>query len=108
MAVYNVRLDSKRRPTLPAELLAEIGLDDHAGSNLVAHPMGKGRLMLETLDAARDRRRAELRNGFGPAVGGDALIDVRAWRDDDTAAFDRPTTETSDQGRALLTLLGLE
>ncbi len=43
---YRVRLDSRRRPTLPAALLDEAGIDD-AGAELIARVDGPGRVVLE-------------------------------------------------------------
>jgi hypothetical protein len=42
---YRVHVDSKRRPTLPAALLAEAKID--ASHDLVAHADGLGRIVLE-------------------------------------------------------------
>jgi len=44
-ASYRVRVDTKRRPTLPSALLAEAGID--ATHELVAHVDGRGRIVLE-------------------------------------------------------------
>lgn len=43
---YRVRLDSRRRPTLPTALLAAAGIDD-AGAELIARVEGPGRVVLE-------------------------------------------------------------
>jgi len=43
---YRVRLDSRRRPTLPTALLDEAGIDDE-GVELVARAEGPGRIVLE-------------------------------------------------------------
>ncbi len=42
---YQVKVDAKRRPTLPAVLLAEAGINP--GHELVARAQGQGRIMLE-------------------------------------------------------------
>lgn len=42
---YRIRLDAKRRPTLPHAVLLEAGVD--ASRELVARADGKGRLVLE-------------------------------------------------------------
>jgi bifunctional DNA-binding transcriptional regulator/antitoxin component of YhaV-PrlF toxin-antitoxin module len=42
---YRVHVDAKRRPTLPAALLAEAGID--ATHELVARADGHGRIVLE-------------------------------------------------------------
>jgi hypothetical protein len=43
---YHVRLDNRRRPTLPAALLEEAGIDEE-GVELVARSDGPGRIVLE-------------------------------------------------------------
>ncbi len=43
---YRVRLDSRRRPTLPTALLDEAGIDDKS-VELVARVEGPGRIVLE-------------------------------------------------------------
>ena len=43
---YRVRLDSRRRPTLPSALLDEAGIDDE-GVELIARAEGPGRIVLE-------------------------------------------------------------
>ena len=43
---YRVRLDSRRRPTLPTALLDEAGIDDE-GVELIARADGPGRIVLE-------------------------------------------------------------
>jgi hypothetical protein len=45
-ASYRVRLDSRRRPTLPTALLDEAGIDDD-GTELIARVEGPGRIILE-------------------------------------------------------------
>jgi hypothetical protein len=42
---YRVRVDGKRRPTLPAALFAEAGIDPT--HELIAHTDGEGRITLE-------------------------------------------------------------
>lgn len=44
---YRVRLDSRRRPTLPAALLDEAGIDDDEGTELIGRVEGPGRVVLE-------------------------------------------------------------
>jgi len=43
---YRVRLDSRRRPTLPTALLDEAGIEDE-GVELIARAEGLGRIVLE-------------------------------------------------------------
>ncbi len=42
---YRLRLDGKRRPTLPASLLEDAGIDP--AHELIARPDGHGRVVLE-------------------------------------------------------------
>jgi hypothetical protein len=113
MSVYELKVDGKRRPTLPAQLLAEIEVNDVEGTTLLARPLGRGRFLMETLDAAREQRRDELRAGFaGDATeDDDATAEVRRWREEDALSLHRaePTgAGSNDAGQALLTLLGLQ
>lgn len=52
---YVLRLDAKRRPTLPAALLAEAALKPD--SELIARADGAGRIVLETAEAVKRRVR---------------------------------------------------
>lgn len=56
---WEVALDSRRRPTLPAELLAAASV--HPDDRLVARADGEGRIVLETRAALRSRVRARAR-----------------------------------------------
>lgn len=58
---YRVSLDSKRRPTLPAKLLAEAELPDVR--ELVARVDGPGRIVLEDPNAALSRLQSSIRAG---------------------------------------------
>ena len=76
---YTLAVDSKRRPTLPVQLLdaAQIGPDEP----LVAHVEGEGRIVLETRAAVR--RRLQHRFQSAAAAAGrrdlvDELLDERA------------------------------
>lgn len=60
-AGWPVRLDSRRRPTLPEELLSEARVG--RGEDLVAHVEGEGRIVLETRDAIRRRLRQRFAEG---------------------------------------------
>lgn len=53
---WEVALDSRRRPTLPAELLAAASV--HPDDRLIARADGEGRIVLETRAALRSRVRA--------------------------------------------------
>lgn len=57
---YPITLDARRRPTLPAELLVEAGLD--AGDELVAYPES-GRIVISTRDELVRHVRATFRAG---------------------------------------------
>jgi bifunctional DNA-binding transcriptional regulator/antitoxin component of YhaV-PrlF toxin-antitoxin module len=52
-ASYTLSVDSKRRPTFPAQLLADAGIG--ADELLVAHAEGQGRIVLETRAAVKRR-----------------------------------------------------
>jgi hypothetical protein len=111
MTAYELKVDAKRRPTLPTQLLVEVEIEHVAGTTLVARPLGRGRFLVETQEAAQQERRAELRAGFAPQQEGDATADVRAWRAEDAALLGRAAGEVAspnEAGQALLTLLGLE
>lgn len=58
---WPVRLDSRRRPTLPEELLSEARVG--RGEELVAHVESEGRIVLETRDAIRRRLRQRFADG---------------------------------------------
>ncbi|WP_189058394.1 hypothetical protein [Longimycelium tulufanense] len=61
MATYRLVLDSKRRPTLPARLLAEAGLTEV--TELVARVDTPGRILLEDPRAALRRLRTAVSEG---------------------------------------------
>jgi hypothetical protein len=58
---YRVRLDGKRRPTLPARLLAEAEIE--AGEELMARAEGKGRIVLEEPAVALSALQAAVAEG---------------------------------------------
>jgi bifunctional DNA-binding transcriptional regulator/antitoxin component of YhaV-PrlF toxin-antitoxin module len=60
-ASWPVRLDSRRRPTLPEELLSEAHVG--RGEELVAHVESEGRIVLETREAIRRRLRQRFADG---------------------------------------------
>ncbi|WP_459642073.1 hypothetical protein [Kineococcus sp. NUM-3379] len=73
MTTYPVRLDAKRRPTLPAELLAEAGVSPE--SELVASTDGAGRIVVETREALVARIRGRYRTPRpGPGL-------AQAWQE---------------------------
>lgn len=67
---WKVRLDGRRRPTLPEELLNAAGIAQ--GSELTARVMGDGMIVLETGDAVRDR----LRRRMAPLRTGESEVDA--------------------------------
>jgi hypothetical protein len=81
---WPVRLDSRRRPTLPEELLTEAHVD--RGQELVAHVESEGRIVLETRDAIRRRLRQRFAEGRA-RVGhtGDPVAELLRERDGDTS-----------------------
>jgi hypothetical protein len=58
---YRIVVDSKRRPTLPAQLLREAQLPEV--KELVAHVEGPGRIVLEDPGAALGRLQAAIADG---------------------------------------------
>lgn len=85
--VWQVQMDSRRRPTLPPDLLAAAGISPT--DRLNARVDGEGRIILETPAAALARARALVRQGRMPAGSVvDELIEERRaeaeaeWGDD--------------------------
>lgn len=74
---YPIAVDARRRPTLPAELFAEAGLD--AGDELVAYPE-KGRIVISTRDELIRHVRTTFRAARRPdeADPGSELLAARA------------------------------
>jgi hypothetical protein len=74
VATYHVRLDTKRRPTLPARLLEDAGLA--SVGELIARVDGRGRIVLEDpaamLSALQDRLAAALEESGATA---EAIVD---------------------------------
>jgi bifunctional DNA-binding transcriptional regulator/antitoxin component of YhaV-PrlF toxin-antitoxin module len=81
---WPVRLDSRRRPTLPEELLSEARVA--RGEELVAHVESEGRIVLETRDAIRRRLRQRFAEGRA-RVGhsGNPVADLLQERSRDTS-----------------------
>ena len=85
ISTFTVRLDSKRRPTLPAALLDEAGLA--GATDLVARADGPGRIVLEDptsmLRSLQQRLTDALRESpTSPSMAVDSLF---ATRDADTS-----------------------
>jgi hypothetical protein len=74
VSTFHVHLDTKRRPTLPARLLADAGLT--GASELVAWADGLGRIVLEDpgamLTALQDRLVGALE---GTGATGESVVD---------------------------------
>lgn len=66
---WRVRLDERRRPTLPPELLAAAGIP--AGAELNARVAADGVVVLETRDAVL----ARIREHMAPLKGGSSMVD---------------------------------
>jgi len=84
ISTFSVRLDSKRRPTLPARLLEEAGLS--GATDLVARADGPGRIVLEDpasmLHSLQQRLTDSLKESAAtPSMAVDSLF---ATRDADT------------------------
>lgn len=79
---YVVKVDNKRRPTLPAQLLADADLPERPDS-LIAHADGAGRIVLETPEAIKRRIRQRAtagrqRTGRGDSAAESLLADRAA------------------------------
>jgi hypothetical protein len=82
---YRIRFDSKRRPTLPASLLEEAGIDPT--HELVAHADGRGRLVIEDPAELLASFQAAVAAGVRQAgVTGSLVDDLVADRAADAAA----------------------
>ena len=66
---WRVRLDDRRRPTLPPELLAAAGIE--TGAELHARVASDGVSVLETRDAVL----ARIREHMAPLRGGASMVD---------------------------------
>lgn len=65
-SAWTVRLDSRRRPTLPEEVLRDAGID--AGAELRIHVAEEGCLILETPAHALQRARSRIRRTSAMSV----------------------------------------
>jgi bifunctional DNA-binding transcriptional regulator/antitoxin component of YhaV-PrlF toxin-antitoxin module len=74
-SVWTVRLDSRRRPTLPEEVLVAAGLEP--GAELRVHVAEKGCLVIETPEHVLKRAKSRIKTkGSGSEV--DAFLAERA------------------------------
>ncbi len=101
----------KGRSVLPAVVRRAAQMEE--GTEVVAIALGKGRLLLETVDAVRERVWA---GAPDPEAANDATVEVRRMRDVDTAISDaaaarhsseQASASAEDRGAALLAKLGL-
>jgi bifunctional DNA-binding transcriptional regulator/antitoxin component of YhaV-PrlF toxin-antitoxin module len=82
---YRVTMDSKRRPTLPAALLEEAGIDP--ASELIAHADGKGRIILDDPQAMLAAFQTAVLQGMAETgFTGSAVDDLLADRATDPSA----------------------
>ena len=104
-----VRMDAKRRPTLPPDLLEAAGIA--VGEDLVASTNGDGVVVLRSRSANLRQIRDEISAGFGPVGPRRDVPSLREDRIADDAALDmRMATASEDPnavGAALLARLGL-
>jgi bifunctional DNA-binding transcriptional regulator/antitoxin component of YhaV-PrlF toxin-antitoxin module len=110
MASSTVKVDSRGRVSLPADLRRAAGFDE--GAEIVAVSYGPGRVLLETQQAVTAAVWAA-----APDVDTDSVADVRQMRDRDVAISDtnaesRRQVDVDDEtsrrrGEALLSELGL-
>lgn len=77
--LVNVRMDAKRRVSLPSQLLDQVGIV--AATRLVAHVEGPGRVVIETPEAAVASAAERIWADLSPEA--DAPLDLSAIRDAD-------------------------
>lgn len=111
-----VKVDSKRRPAIPADLMNEAGIG--IGDRLVVTVAGPGNIVLRTRAAILAEVRAEINAGFENGVVGQthAIDDIRAERKResvntnarlDASAAPRDPAVVQKRGKQLLDRLGL-
>ena len=96
---------------LPAAVRRAAGIPD--GAQVIARSIGPGRIVIETIDAVRDR----VWSASSDSAGVDSTTDIRALREEDINTADRAaqarsrveddTTESDAVGLSLLAHLGL-
>lgn len=105
------QIGPKGRSVLPVSIRRAAGFVE--GTEVVAVVLGEGRVLLETVDAVRQRVWA---GAPDPAAADDSTTDVRRMREDDVAVSDAAAVRRSaspesggsdDRGAALLARLGL-
>lgn len=111
-----IKVDSKRRPAIPADLLNEAGIG--VGDRLIVTVAGPGNIVLRTRAAILAEVRAEINAGFENGVIGNthAIDDIRAERKRESAntnarldasAEPRDPAVVQQRGKDLLDRLGL-
>ncbi len=86
---YRVRVDHKRRPSLPQQLLDEAGVG--AGQDLIARVEGPGRIVLEDAATVLGRLQAAVREGMAAhGVSGSLADELLAERAADTSLEPAP------------------
>lgn len=93
-----VRMDTKRRPTLPSDLLEAAGIS--VGEDLVASTSGDGAVVLRSRSASLRLIRDEISAGFGTAVPVQNIPSLREDRDADDAALEQRMAAVSDDTEA--------
>jgi hypothetical protein len=73
--VWAVHLDSRRRPTLPDELLAAAGIPE--GADLMARVADRGCIVLETRESVKARLRRRTAHLVGQPSLADELMSER-------------------------------
>ena len=89
--VGEIQIGAKGRFVLPVAVRRAADLED--GSQLVAVPLGRGRVLLETVDAARERVWAGVPD---PDSSVDPVMDVRRMRKEDIAISDEAAARRRD------------
>ena len=104
------QIGPKGRSVLPVAVRRAAGFEE--GSDVVAVALGKGRVLLETVDAVRERVWA---GAPDQDTSVDSVADVRRMRQEDTAISDKAaarrasagSSASDERGAALLSRLGL-
>ena len=104
-------LGPKGRVVLPAAVRRAAGIPD--GAQVIAQAIGPGRIVIETIDAVRNR----MWSASSDSAGVDSTTDIRALREEDINTADRAararsrfeddTAESDAVGLSLLAHLGL-
>jgi bifunctional DNA-binding transcriptional regulator/antitoxin component of YhaV-PrlF toxin-antitoxin module len=105
-----IRMDTKRRLTLPSDLLEAAGIA--VEEDLVASTDGDGVVVLRSRSASMRQIRAEVSSGFGPDGPRRHSTSLREDREADDASLDRrmgsESANSDAPGAALVSRLGLD